>query len=32
MWSFIKRLMGKYDEVLSIGDVIEELNAMEGGE
>jgi len=32
MWSFIKRLMGKYDEVLSIGDVIEELNAMEKGE
>lgn len=32
MWSFIKRLMGKYDEVLSIGDVIEELNAMKKGE
>ena len=32
IWSLIKRLMGKYDEVLSIGDVIEELNAMEKGE
>lgn len=32
MWSFIKRLMSTYDEVLSIGDVIAELNAMEKGE
>jgi len=32
MWFFVKRLMGKYDEVLSIGDIIEELDAMKRGE
>jgi len=32
IWSFVKRLMGKYDEVLSIGDIIEELDAMKKGE
>jgi len=32
MWSFVKRLMSTYDEVLSIGDVIAELSAMEKGE
>ena len=30
--TLVKRLMAKYDDVLSIGDVIDELNAMERGE
>lgn len=32
IWSLIKRLMGTYDEVLSIGDVIAKLSAMKKGE